>query len=174
MLETFKHPEHLQIWTEAIQGHTVDWRDLLAGYGAVVDEPAAFFWRELSAAFPKALILLSVRTTDKWWRSTIQTVVPAERSLPPSPVKNLFQLMWSPEFCFDRYTESAAKAGYERYIEDVRNHVPRRRLIEWHPGDGWTPICKALDVPVPDEPFPHVNTTAEFQSDTHARLRRAY
>jgi hypothetical protein len=38
--------------------------------------------------------------------------------------------------------------------------------VEWHPGDGWAPICAALALPVPDEPFPHVNTTAEFRAMT--------
>ncbi len=174
MLETIEHPEHFPIRTRAIQGHAPDWRDFLAGYSAIVDEPGAFFWRELSAVFPEALILLSVRDTDEWWQSTIRTVIPAIRSLPPGPMKDLMQLMWSPEFCFDRYDESAAKAGYERYIENVRTHAPRRRLIEWHPGDGWSPICEALGVPVPNEPFPHVNTLAEFQRDTPDRLRRLH
>ena len=174
MLETFEHPEHFQVWTDAIQGQSPNWRDLFAGYAAVVDEPAAFFWRELSTAFPDALILLSVRDTDDWWQSTVRTILRAERSLPPSPIKDLLQLMWSAEFCFDRNDESAAKAGYERYIEDVRNHAPRTRLIEWHLGDGWNPICEALGVPVPDEPFPHVNRFAEFQRDTHSRLQRAF
>ena len=36
--------------------------------------------------------------------------------------------------------------------------------IDWQPGDGWEPICAALDVPVPAEPFPHTNTTAEFRA----------
>ena len=30
-------------------------------------------------------------------------------------------------------------------------------------GDGWEPLCTALGVPVPDEPFPHTNTAADFR-----------
>ena len=163
MFETMKRAEHFPIWTRAIQGHAPDWHDFLAEYGAAVDEPTAHFWRELSAVYPDALILLSVRDTDDWWRSTIQTVIPAVRNLPPGPMNDLMQLMWSSEFSFDRYDESAAKAGYERYIKNVRTHAPRGQLIEWHLGDGWPPICDALGVPIPDEPFPHVNTTDDFQ-----------
>jgi hypothetical protein len=37
-------------------------------------------------------------------------------------------------------------------------------LLEWTPGDGWEPICNALGVPVPVEPFPHVNTTDDFRA----------
>jgi hypothetical protein len=27
---------------------------------------------------------------------------------------------------------------------------------------GWGPLCAALGIEPPDEPFPHVNTTEEF------------
>ena len=53
-------------------------------------------------------------------------------------------------------------AAYEAHNEKVRSTVPVERLIEWQPEDGWAPICKALAIPVPTEPFPHVNTRAEF------------
>ena len=46
----------------------------------------------------------------------------------------------------------------------MRAEIPADRLIDWQAGDGWGPICAKLGVPVPDEPFPHVNTTAEFRS----------
>jgi hypothetical protein len=57
-------------------------------------------------------------------------------------------------------------AAYERHNERVREQIPPERLVEWRPGDGWAPLCAALGVAVPDEPFPHVNTTAEFQAST--------
>ncbi|KAM0366855.1 hypothetical protein ACHAPK_008335, partial [Fusarium culmorum] len=34
---------------------------------------------------------------------------------------------------------------------------PKERLLEWTVQDGWEPLCKFLDKPIPDEPFPHVN-----------------
>ena len=45
----------------------------------------------------------------------------------------------------------------------VRAEVPKDRLVEWRPGDGWEPICNALGLAVPAAPFPHVNTTDEFR-----------
>jgi hypothetical protein len=53
-------------------------------------------------------------------------------------------------------------AAYDRHAESVRRGVAPERLVEWRPGDGWQPLCEALRLPVPDEPFPHVNSTAEF------------
>ena len=38
-----------------------DWSALLQGYRAAVDWPSSAFWPELSKAFPRALVVLSVR-----------------------------------------------------------------------------------------------------------------
>jgi Sulfotransferase domain len=48
--------------------------------------------------------------------------------------------------------------------------VPAGRLIQWRTGDGWEPLCRALGLSVPSEPFPHVNTTGDFR--TMARFDR--
>ncbi len=56
-------------------------------------------------------------------------------------------------------------AAYERHNAKVRSSVPPQRFLEWTPADGWAPICNRLGTPVPNEPFPWVNTTAEFQAD---------
>jgi hypothetical protein len=54
----------------------------------------------------------------------------------------------------DRATLTAA---YERHNEAVRKTVPAHRLLEWRASEGWEPICNALDVPIPDQPFPFTN-----------------
>ncbi len=56
----------------------------------------------------------------------------------------------------------ASKAIYERRLVDVRAAIPAERLVEWQPGDGWEPLCTALGLDVPDEPFPHENSTKQF------------
>jgi len=54
------------------------------------------------------------------------------------------------------------KTAYVAHNDAVRATVPTERLFEYQPGDGWGPLCAALNVPEPDEPFPHTNTTEEF------------
>jgi hypothetical protein len=39
----------------------------------------------------------------------------------------------------------------------IRGLVPQDRLLEWCVEDGWAPLCKFLDKPVPDIEFPHAN-----------------
>ena len=57
-------------WDQALAGETPDWAQLFDGYTAAVDWPASMFWRELSDAYPAALVLLSVRDrAESWWQS---------------------------------------------------------------------------------------------------------
>jgi hypothetical protein len=65
-------------------------------------------------------------------------------------------------FTKDWTDKDAALAAYERHNAEVRASVPGGRLVDWQAADGWTPLCQALGVSVPDEPFPHLNTREEF------------
>lgn len=35
--------------------------------------------------------------------------------------------------------------------------IPKSQLLEYDVRDGWEPLCKFLNVPVPNEPFPREN-----------------
>lgn len=52
-------------------------------------------------------------------------------------------------------------AAYERHNTKVRQTVPRRWLLEWRATEGWTPICCALGLPVPDFPFSWIDGRGE-------------
>jgi hypothetical protein len=49
------------------------------------------------------------------------------------------------------------RAAYERHNAEVKKIVPRQRLLEWRAAEGWSPLCHALGVPVPDLPFPWID-----------------
>ena len=171
MYEVIEHPEQIPVWQRAVDGEPVDWDALLDGYAATVDWPAASFWRELADRYPDALVLLSVRDTDGWWTSAHDTIFElGDREPPDDPVFGA-QLRMVHALLDRRFTpgwrdERAAKAAYDAHNAAVRAAVPAERLVEWQPGDGWGPICAALGVAVPDEPFPHVNSTSDFRTLT--------
>jgi Sulfotransferase domain len=168
MLAVRERPEDPDVWGDAYEGMLPDWRKFFDGYQAVVDWPAAPFWKELSEVYPDAPILLSVRDPDAWWQSASSTIFIALETYfkPDAPDdgwtrmgRGMMQTL-SPEW----REESAAKAAYLAYNQHVRSAAPPDRLVEWHPGDGWKRICSTLGVAVPDRPFPHVNTTAETRA----------
>lgn len=162
MLEVFAHPEHIPLWHAAARGESVDWHALFAGYAAVVDWPAGSLWPEISAAYPDALILLSTRSAESWWKSASQTIFPTSAKLAGTPWHAMWMELAKSRFTTQLDDRAAAIAAYERHNADVRARAPQPRLLEWSAKDGWGPLCRALGVAVPDEPFPHANSTEEF------------
>jgi hypothetical protein len=170
MLELLERPGDTEHWERAVAGELTTWEWLRREYVATVDFPAAVFWRELLADSPDALVLLSTRESAQvWWDSFQRTIlrsmsaeVPPDR--PDWARRRATTMSVLARFTPGWRTETEAIAAYERHNEDVRRSVPPDRLIEWRPGDDWDPICAALGVAVPEEPFPHENTTADFQA----------
>src|SRR4051812_16043294 len=169
MLEVFGRPDDIPVWHRAVNGEQPDWNAFLSEYEAAVDWPACAFWREISAANPDAVVLLSSRDTDGWWKSAINTIFAvgdrpptgdpqfdAQRAMAHDMFANTFTPNWQ--------VEADAKRAYEAHNADVRASVPADRLVDWHPGDGWKPICDKLGLPIPSEPFPHVNSTDDFRA----------
>ncbi len=57
-----------------------------------------------------------------------------------------------------------AIAVYEAHNEAVRKALPSERLLIYEVSEGWAPLCAFLGVPLPTEPFPRTNSTAEFRA----------
>ena len=165
MVEILGNPTQVPAWIDAIEGRSVDWHAMLSSYRAIVDWPGGAFWRELSAAFPDALVLLSVRDPEAWYRSASNTIFLTFDNLPPELAPWMDEVR---KLLHDRFSDqfddpTAMMDAFVRHNDAVRNEVPARRLLEWTPGDGWDPICERLGLPVPAEPFPVTNTTGEFR-----------
>lgn len=188
MSELFQNFEHALGWRDALRGNFPDWDVFLKGYAAGVDWPVSWFWRELSSAYPDSIVLLSRRSSaESWHRSMDSTVLERRRVFARNgwdtgvkpPIEEL------PQWCANTTEEQLEAFGeifqglggtafpdpddresilalYERHLEEVRSTIPSHRLVEWEPGDDWEPLCTALGVPVPDEPFPYENRTADF------------
>ena len=165
MMEIMADPAQIPAWTAAIDGDPVDWSVVLKDYRALVDWPGAAFWPELSAANPEALVLLSVRDPESWYRSASNTIFLSFDNLPPElqPWMDSVRKLLRDRFS-DRFDDPTAMMdALERHNAAVRAAIPADRLLEWEPGDGWEPICARLGLDVPAEPFPLTNTTVEFR-----------
>ncbi|MDQ6811804.1 MAG: sulfotransferase family protein [Actinomycetota bacterium] len=166
MLEIMSDPGQVPGWTDAIDGRDVDWQKLLSGYVAQVDWPGASFWREISAANPDALVVLSTRDPDAWYRSASNTIFHVFHNPPPG-LEQWFESvhkMFRERFSDDLGNPTAMMDAFEHHNAQVRAGVPAGQLLEWTASDGWEPICERLGVAVPDEAFPATNSTNETRA----------
>jgi hypothetical protein len=169
MVEVIERPQEATVWHAALRGDTSGLPALLADSVATCDWPACTFWRELAALDPDATVVLTTRdSAQEWWASIDRTIFAAARAGRPSDDAAAERWAMFSEL-LDRFTprwnqRDAAIAAYEAHNQAVRDGVPADRLVEWRASDGWAPICQALGVPVPSDPFPRVNSTAEFRA----------
>jgi hypothetical protein len=163
MMEVFTHPEHAAYWISAGRGEMPDWDEVFKGYVAAVDWPACAWWPEISAKYPDALVLLSTRdSSETWWNSANETIFASVDKAPAGPFREMVAGMFGSRFTPNIRDKAAAVAAYERHNAEVRRRVPKSRLLEYQPGEGWGPLCRALGVPVPTEPYPRTNTREEW------------
>ena len=149
------------------------WQQVMPNYVACVDEPAAFYWLPLSRAYPDAVIILSVRDTDRWWASMKalldHRMAEWQQAESISAGRRAF-LEFENAIYGDEdelYSETANKAMFEKHNRAVMDYAERhpafrKRLRVWNVSQGWEPICQVLGLPVPDIPFPHANKAGEF------------
>jgi hypothetical protein len=169
MVETARNFEngHLEMWNAAFEGtDPVDWQELFKDYQATTDNPACFFWKELMEAFPNAKVLLNVRDPERWCDSVLK-ILEIEDSLAKFRFLPRFdgvhRILVNAQMKFfggDRSRDSLI-ASFKKYIEEVKATVPEERLLVYRVRDGWEPLCEFLGVPVPDIPFPHLNSSKE-------------
>lgn len=171
MVEVFANPSHVPVWRDATEGRFVDWNDLFAGYGATVDWPACAFWRELTAHWPEAKVILTERDPERWYESVRETIYLAlTREIPPEAPEHarahqamVRRLILERTFD-DRFEDREhAIAAYRRHNEAVKRSVPPERLLVFDVAEGWEPLCRFLGRPLPEAPFPRVNSADEFR-----------
>lgn len=166
----FARPEHIDRWLAAYAGQPMDWPDLFADFQATVDWPACDFYEELMGLYPDARIVLNVRDPEAWYDSVKNTIweihqaeVQAGRGPETDPYSRLREVMiWQRAFGGRFLDKQHAIDVFERHIAQVKERVPQDKLLVFDVKQGWEPLCRFLDVEVPDRPFPHLMDRAYF------------
>lgn len=173
MYELYQTPEHVGLWSRVLEGETHLLTSILDGRCAALDWPASAVWKDAMELFPDAKVLLSKRASSAdWWDSVDQTVWQIIRtqnfhfSSDEDEVEAFLKLhqQLTSQFSANWDNEKAARTAYSKHIVSVRNTVPREKLIEFEVGDGWEPLCRALDIAAPSHAFPNRNNRETFKS----------
>ena len=161
--------DHLPLWLRTAHGNP-QWDAIFAGYRSSTDYPGCMFWRELAAKYPDAKIILTTRDADRWFESVTATVMsPQHRArLEGDPaMAEFFRLTVFTGDLESRLGDRDRMVEYfNAWNQAVIDEVPADRLLVYMPGDGWEPLCEFLDVPVPPEPYPRVNSREEMTERT--------
>ncbi len=170
MVEVFERPEDIPLWEEAADDKSFDWERLLAGYRSAVDWPVCHFWRELSAFYPHAKVILTARDPEAWydsaWSTIFQLVVrPTPPELPQvfhDQARMCRKIIVELDMDGRLDDRERAIACYRRHVDEVERTIPKDRLLVWSVAEGWAPLCKFLGVPAPSEDFPRANRGEDF------------
>jgi len=154
---------NVPLWLDVVRGKP-DWNSVFAGFESTTDYPACTYWRELTAFYPDAKVILTVRDANSWFDSVSETIFSPQMqgSLAGSPVGAMMQGVIFDAFG-DRVTDRAFMTDwFTRRNQTVIDSLPPDRLLVFSPKEGWAPLCAFLGVPVPGVPFPRVNSRDEL------------
>ena len=179
MVDVLADLDQAKLWQRALDGEG-PWEQIFDGFNSTVDWPGGYFYRELIDVYPDAKVLLSVREPQAWetsMRETVWAVRHGEslvRLLSSAQahvneqwrgfLEMIDRLVWEGEgtFASGHAEPQQLIDTMIRHNREVEENVPPVRLLVWSVEEGWEPLCKFLEVPVPQQPFPHVNDRTEF------------
>ncbi len=165
-------------WARAMD-EPADWEAIFGEHESTVDWPGSFFYRELADAYPNAKVVLSIRDPEAWERSMLDTIwglvhghslmahiSKAREVVDPDwwAYMQLMRRMWAAQGVFSgpELRPGQLADAITRYQEQVQRNIPEDRLLVWSVQDGWEPLCRFLDVEVPDAEFPRLNDSKMF------------
>ncbi|KAH8926249.1 hypothetical protein BT69DRAFT_1215495 [Atractiella rhizophila] len=139
------------------------------GYTATQDFPTCCFPRELLAAYPDAKFILTVRDPAKWKYSVDTTVARGGRW----PLYHLVRFLRNERalklskissYCQDRFFVGDMEAKFTAHVEECKRIIPPNQLLVYRVEEGWEPLCRFLEKPIPDLPFPHSHEGKEMKA----------
>lgn len=152
-------------------------------YSAVCDIPCLQYWKQISAAFPEARIVLTVREPSAWYKSVSTTLMPLAAQIDRWSFLLrlmcivLYQSIYQVELLNilfrqlrqkELQQEATAIRFYQQWNEEVVAGVKPENLLIFDVRQGWDPLCKFLHLDTPEGPFPRLNdSTALVRHQWH-------
>ena len=165
MSEVLGRAGQVDLWLDAAAGKP-DWDAIFNGYAATVDFPASNYWRAIADHYPGAKIVLSLRDQQRWALSTQKTIFSRTLQEINAGTKwgRMLKVTIDDHLGGDINDVPAIIAAFDAHNAAVREAFGPERLLVFEARDGWVPLADFLGCPVPDTPYPHVNSKEEFDS----------
>ena len=173
---------HFQQWLDSFEtGHHPNFKEIYQGVDAVTDVPPAFWFEEISAVFPEAKVILTVRDSEDAWLKSWKEHLQLGSKILPFYVQFLFYIVpWMKKTkhffdtlhqaiygSFNPEATALFRVKYRQHNERVQAVIPAEKLLIFNVKQGWKPLCEFLGCDVPSTPFPRVNVA---HSDTKSKV----
>ncbi len=178
MEEVMKSSTQVRFWHALSDGAEVDWDEFFEGFQASCDWPSCSYWEQLHHHYPDAKIVLTIRDETRWYESVLETIYPATFLLPwwlewlAPPFARLKKMtvdsIWKGVFSGRFEAREHALQVYRDHIARVKATTRHDQLLVFEVKDGWEPLCNFLNVPVPENDYPHLNDAAQIRRMIHA------
>jgi len=176
MFENYNN-DNSNFWIRALKDEKCDFEEVFSKYNSTTDYPASVFWEDILKQYPNSKVVLTKRDPELWYQSCCETIFQMDRTFCNYPslrflelfipsikrFRNMIVLMHARDFNYNYEKENVIKA-FNNHIANVINKCPKENLLVFEVKEGWEPLCKFLNVPVPDVPFPKINDTDELKS----------
>jgi len=151
---------HLQQWLDSFEtDRHPNFKEIYEGVDAVTDVPPAFWFEEISADFPEAKVILTVRDSeDAWlksWREHLQLALEFFTRFYTKPLfiivpwmrktkrflDTLHQAIYG---SFNPEATALYRVKYRQHNERVQAVIPAEKLLVFNVKQGWKPLCEFL------------------------------
>jgi hypothetical protein len=180
MFELLNHPEQIVYFEKAERGEPVEWDELFKGYRSACDFPIIQYYKQILEKYPDAKVVHTTRDPEAWYKSMSETIFWVTQPSLGRMIKMIFSLPFSSTLrkrfrvlrfngtmvskIFGKDVKDKTKIinFFNEYNREVISSIPKEKLLLYNVKEGWEPLCRFLNVPVPSIPFPHSNTTEDF------------
>ena len=155
-----------------LHNHEFNWEEIFKGYGACLDFPSCNYYKELMKAYPDAKVILTIRDSESWVKSwnvlnnqvlksftfRFLAKIPYTSFKLQKDIHNKMILGLDGAFQGAKNDEDRMKK-FDEWNQSVIDYVPKERLLVYQVKEGWEPLCKFLNKPMPNRSFPYKNKT---------------
>lgn len=133
---------------------------LFETHNAITDIPMALYFEDLDQLFPNSKFILTVRDMSDWLASMKRHYIRrGELTEWRKFIRSCAYGCWA-------YNEQRLLIAHKQHVASVRDYFKTKNnflTLNICEGEGWEPLCKFLDLPKPDIPFPWNNRDKSHQ-----------
>lgn len=186
--ELINNPEHISEWYKLKDGKKLGKSSPLFRYNSFMDFPIHTFYKDLASQFDNYKIILTVRDFDELYNSHLESIYKASPGL-----KN--KLKFAYKLAYSRRTQDLGKvllfnkkyywrynfegrfkdkdfviSAFKKHNQKVKETFKDKDMLIFDVKNGWKKLCDFLNVPVPNQPFPHLNKKENFNEYARSEI----